>query len=177
MPEDKTNLLAEWKSVEEEINYYIETKLLDFIDYIKVAELSEIKSELKQFIEDQRGYKHSFGSNQVSEPADINSPEESAIYDEFENIGGILDLPINMKNPSSSASLNTSGAKWIKFIIKNRKLGYVWLKQTPTLKGRKSGFELSPGTLDFYPMSEDLKGNKIPLADAKKKIDKLIRSL
>ena len=117
MPEDKTNLLSEWKSVIEELNYYIQTRLLDFVDLVSISELSGIKSELKQFIEDQRGYKGGWNNSQDSDPSSIIDPDEQKVWQYFENIvGRNVDNAIKMKYPTRWSS-NTAGFPYFKYEI------------------------------------------------------------
>ncbi len=178
MPEDKTNLMIEWKAVLEEINYLIETQLMDFIDLASIQELSAVKGDLKKFIQDQRGYESNL--RHPSEPSSIIDADEKEIYKFFVNLSGAtLDNDFRVTDKTIAGSgLNTLGADWVKFIIEGGKLGYVWQKQRT--RGKKTVMEELPtksGGKTFNPMSSDSAGKPIAVSPAKSKVDHLIRSI
>ena len=180
MPEDKTNLLSEWRSIVEELNYYIQTKLLDFVDLISIAELSEVKAELKKFIEDQRGYNSGAEVWPSDDPSTIPPGGlEEKIYDFWvTTLSRMVNYPYQINSTPGLGSYNGSKAKWIKFIIHNDKLGYVFLDQKGGYKTAGHFVKFFPDP-DFHPFSIDPATGK-DLKDWRKiqnKLDTFTRAL
>lgn len=74
-PEEKVVLLNEWRSIEADINEYIDEKLDEFIDDIYVSQLEDIKSQLKQYIEQFSYYKSNSFNTQSNDKTQLDPDE------------------------------------------------------------------------------------------------------
>jgi len=130
-PEEKTMLINEWKNIEDEVNVYIENKLVDFIDNIQVSQLEDIKAQLKSYVEDF-GLFHSNALNFEEEEGlesniDKSNPTKLEIWNKFRNLAQSnkleLNKPYKMKDPSLSfmstanRDINKSRALLFEFVI------------------------------------------------------------
>lgn len=72
-PEEKTNLLSRWKSIEDQVNSLIQKKIIELIDNVKIEEFQQMKAELEEYIDGVRGY--SSPEPEQSSDVDLISPE------------------------------------------------------------------------------------------------------
>jgi hypothetical protein len=123
LPEDKTNLLAEWKIIEDDINYEIQSKLLSFLDNDIMNNLDELKADVKEFIEQQKPFSYKFNvKDESSDPAQIVDEEENKVLKHITSTGFALDTPITITKPY--AFPDNTREPYFEFKIENGIVGY-----------------------------------------------------
>ena len=154
-PEDKILLLGEWQYVEDEINYYVEKKLLDFLDYKPIEGLSEIKAKLRSFIEGQKGYVDTWNPNE-SDPITLSDPDQKKIWNYFEAVTGFnLDTPIKLRYPKKWSD-NHSSFPYFRFVIREGQLGTEFMKPSSSSAGP---FKVIKGS--FIPLEPETYKTKL----------------
>lgn len=138
-PEDKTALMSEWKIVEAGINQEIQSKLINLIDNPNVAKFTEVKAELKEFIE--ANLRGSYRSNWSMHDADsdestLSNADEKKLWDIITNKSAQgdkieFDRPYQIRNKSAWTAKNILTPPFtdrIAFKIDNNKgkIGYAF---------------------------------------------------
>lgn len=152
-PEEKTNLLSRWKTVEEDINVIIQKKLIDLIDNSSIKEFQELKAKLHQSVKEmgfyhpsltktKPGYAHVGGvKDEASDPKNLIDEKEKQLYDFIIHDERKFDTPylINKENYKSRFHA-IAPEEYLQFKIDNLegKVGYAFYRKNKFGKFERS---------------------------------------
>jgi len=151
-PEDKTNLLSEWKSVEGELNYYVETKMLDLLDNIKISQLAELKAEMKDFIEKQKPFSYRIRTkDESSDETTVRDSVQRKVLNYVTSAGAAFDTTYAITNKATFP--NNIGETFFQFKIENGKIGYAFYELAS--KGGIKKYIRSSSNPEFYALQRE----------------------